>query len=624
MERERREREEARAARENAAVSRAAVAAVAADETAPTAQHMSKSPVGGALASGDDDSFIAEKHTVGVEAAAAADTKRMPKKPLRNWSDEDVEELRANVAEEGEDNWDKKRDKWGELGQVMWHTKAPRWVQDMLAADDEHADKDPTLDRVVYDASTLTSSRVSWLSPRHALKAAVVRETSSVVDTPVERKKDRPAQTNKGADKRRQHRGRSDRTKVKHRHRNVAITKALVRFEDLSPARCYVADAATRPSESARARAEELRIDKVQRYAQFGRLDPATGLRYAPVGCEYAGDIKVAKQIKKMIANPYKVQKYVGIFELTDHDHPAYIGRKSDEHPPYGALALRDLPSRKVLGAYGGLTKLDTEDEQIDSSSDRADCQFGLHVDQLFVDADKYCNELAFFNDFRTDTVHYNDPKRQKGYRKCKSGAKNSRYNTEVVIAWKDNDLFPRVFFITNRAVRANEELMINYVRCRLLELVAPWTNQSCLCVMSAYYQGDAYWMSIQELKQSENTEGSGGDPGRQRCGGSDPLVSVTAVDVDASGAQANTSKLTSAGLAKPECVGVEDAVSEVLSVLVHTIIDSNIGTDPATKAVVPAPMCSGGMSSDSESEIDLTGDTPDSSDEDMPEMSHT
>ena len=43
----------------------------------------------------------------------------------------------------------------------------------------------------------------------------------------------------------------------------------------------------------------------------------------------------------------------------------------------------------KVLGAYGGVTKLDTEDELIDSSADRPDCQFGLHVDQLFVDADR-------------------------------------------------------------------------------------------------------------------------------------------------------------------------------------------------------------------------------------------
>eukprot|EP01043_Picozoa_sp_COSAG02_P063878 COSAG02_NODE_9177_length_2300_cov_4.630622_3_plen_296_part_00 len=284
------------------------------------------------------------------------------------------------------------------------------------------------------------------------------------------------------------------------------------------------------------------------------------------------------KQIKKMIANPDKVQKYVGIFEITDRDHPAYVGRKSDVHPPYGALALRDLPSHKVLGAYGGLTKLDTADEQLDSSADRADCQFGLHVDQLFVDADKCCNHLAFFNDFRTDTVHYYDPKRQKGYRKCKGGAKNSRHNTEVLIAWKDNELFPRVFFITNRAVHANEELMINY--------------------------GDAYWKSIYDLKQSENNVGGQGQE-------------------DAAGTRTNaTSQLTSASPAKPNCVSgeVEHVIGEVLSALVHTITE-DIGTNQTSMAGAPVLMCADLESSDSESEIDLTGDTSGSSDDDMGEV---
>eukprot|EP01044_Picomonas_judraskeda_P030548 COSAG03_NODE_11036_length_615_cov_0.953488_1_plen_122_part_10 len=88
--------------------------------------------------------------------------------------------------------------------------------------------------------------------------------------------------------------GQTAKRQGKRRRRHSDRAKPLVRFEDLSPARCYVADAATRPSESARLRAEELRADEALRYAQFGRLDAATGLRYAPARCEYAGDVKVS------------------------------------------------------------------------------------------------------------------------------------------------------------------------------------------------------------------------------------------------------------------------------------------------------------------------------------------
>jgi hypothetical protein len=131
------------AAEIHAAVS-AAVPAAAAAAAAADAPYIPQPTVGGALPSGDNDSAIAETHAIGVGAATAANGESVvdigyrttehgdsatadthavrvgpgaanaqrpymaKKKPLRNWSDEELEELRAIVTEEGEGNWDKK------------------------------------------------------------------------------------------------------------------------------------------------------------------------------------------------------------------------------------------------------------------------------------------------------------------------------------------------------------------------------------------------------------------------------------------------------------------------------------------------------------------------------------
>ena len=488
--------------------------------------------------------------------------------------------------------------RYGGLSQ-MWNSKAPRWLEQLLAADDPLDDGVDTPSDRSTDTSCLTSSRVSWLNPKFSLQAAkgarVYNSSDSAHATcPKSKKRVLELLENKGT-KRRKHRGRHDNSRKRR-------TKLSVSFEALSPVRVYVADAAMKLSDSARLRAEELRTNPGLRFAQFGRLDSTTGLRYAPVECKYAGDIKVAKQIKRMIKNPFKVKENVGIFKITDREHPAFIGRKSDDHPPYGAMALKNLPSRKVLGAYGGVTKLDMMDD-LDRSADRADCQFALHVDHLFVDADKCCNELAFFNDYRTDTTHYRDPERQEGYYKCKGKAKNTRHNTEVLIAWKQNELLPRVFFITNRAVQANEELMIDY--------------------------GDAYWKSIDDLRESDSATSDGEDQ-TQECNPDlgAALVSTSVPAVSTAGSEASLHS-TGAALGRSQSIHRspspdigENVVGDVLNSLVRTVVDNNGGTSElwdASRTSVQVPYRdASSLESESESEIDLTGDTPSSSDDEM------
>ena len=279
--------------------------------------------------------------------------------------------------------------------------------------------------------------------------------------------------------------------------------KIPVPFIDLSPPRVYVADAATRPTARARQRAEALQSDDA-RFAKFGKLQPS-GLWYAlfqnsegeAQESEHAGT-KVDQQILAMIESPDKVEENVAVFDITDENHSAFKHRKSKEHPAYGAFARRKLQKATVLGPYGGVTKV--HGDEVDRSEERADCQFYLEVETaegeaMFVDADKSCNHLAFCNDYRTDVDHWDDPKKQEGY--CKG--RNKRHNTEVLIAWKDGELFPRVFFLTTRVVQANEELMLDY--------------------------GDAYWLGSDE--ESEPEDGDDASTTAARCSSSQSSQSL-------------------------------------------------------------------------------------------------
>ena len=165
------------------------------------------------------------------------------------------------------------------------------------------------------------------------------------------------------------------------------------------------------------------------------------------------------QQILDMIAAPTSVQENVGIYKITDSNHPAYKGRICKDHPAYGSFSRRRLPKNTVLGPYGGATK--TDGDNVDGSAERAHCEFSLSVDGFFVDADMFCNELAFCNDYRTDIQHFDDKLKQEGYIPRSGG--NKRHNTDSLIVWKEGDLFPRIFFYTLRVVQANEELMIDY-----------------------------------------------------------------------------------------------------------------------------------------------------------------
>ena len=169
-----------------------------------------------------------------------------------------------------------------------------------------------------------------------------------------------------------------------------------------------------------------------------------------------------------MIKSPDKVKENTGIFEITDETHPAFIGRKSSRQPAYGAFALRRMPKLTVLGVYGGHIKVGSafeghDADPADGSDERAHCQFFLQLEteteEIYVDADKFCNHLAFCNDYRTDLKHWDDPSKQDGYHR----GYNKRHNADVVMVWKEGELFPRLFFITMRAVAANEELLIDY-----------------------------------------------------------------------------------------------------------------------------------------------------------------
>eukprot|EP01043_Picozoa_sp_COSAG02_P049739 COSAG02_NODE_5027_length_4718_cov_1.853215_4_plen_277_part_00 len=237
-----------------------------------------------------------------------------------------------------------------------------------------------------------------------------------------------------------------------------------------------MADAATHPSARAKEFASELQNDDA-RFENFGQPTPA-GLRYAlfqnrygdgKFEPEYKG--KLDQQVLDMIASPSRVEENVGIEDIKDESHPAFNGRISKDHPAYGSFARKRMPKHFVLGAYGGHTKVDGD--AMDASEERAHCQFFLHVERtdseqtesrgLFVDADKFCNQLAFCNDYRTDTVHYDDPKAQEGYYSHHGQPRNKRHNVEQTIIWKEGELFPRVFFVTTRPVQVNEELLLDY-----------------------------------------------------------------------------------------------------------------------------------------------------------------
>ncbi len=167
----------------------------------------------------------------------------------------------------------------------------------------------------------------------------------------------------------------------------------------------------------------------------------------------------IDQQILDMIEAPVNVRNNVGIYEITDTNHPAYKGRICKDHPAYGSFARRRLPKNTALGPYGGVTKTDGDD--MDGSAERAHCEFALNVDGLFVDADMSCNELAFCNDYRTDIQNFDDPTKQEDF--IPRSRRNRRHNTDSLIVWKEGELFPRIFFYTLRVVQANEELMIDY-----------------------------------------------------------------------------------------------------------------------------------------------------------------
>lgn len=249
-----------------------------------------------------------------------------------------------------------------------------------------------------------------------------------------------------------------------------------MQFIDLSPERVFVADAALHPSDRARELASTAAL-KESGLNRFGQPTP-TGLRYALVPTEdgelveseHAG--KLDQQIMEMIKTPEDVEKNVAVFEITDEDHPAFKGRVSKHHPAYGSFSRRRMQKMTVLGAYGGHTKVGSKEEgqdvdPIDGSDDRANCQFSLHLEtekeEIYVDADKFCNHLAFCNDYRTDVEHPNIPEKQEGYYNHQGKLGNKRHNVEVTIVWKEKELFPRLFFITKRAVQANEELLVDY-----------------------------------------------------------------------------------------------------------------------------------------------------------------
>ena len=124
-----------------------------------------------------------------------------------------------------------------------------------------------------------------------------------------------------------------------------------------------------------------------------------------------------------------------------------------------------------------------------DADENRADCGFGVQFGNddafynaavtdadhdvgrdrrdFYVDADKWCNSLAFCNDHRTDTK--NDLKRGWYMAKVTEGdttrevRREYKNNVEVCIALIEGEDFPRLFFCTTRPVKQNEELLLDY-----------------------------------------------------------------------------------------------------------------------------------------------------------------
>ena len=145
---------------------------------------------------------------------------------------------------------------------------------------------------------------------------------------------------------------------------------------------------------------------------------------------------------------------------------------------------------------------------------------------------------------------------------------------------------------------------------------------------------GDAYWKSIDDLKESDSatsdeedqTQERNADPGAALVSTSVPAVSTT-TGAGAAGSEASLHS-TGAALGRSQSIHTnlepdvgEIVVGDLLNELVRTVVDNNGGTSElwdASRTAVQVPhIDASSLESESESEIDLTGDTPNTSSSD-------
>eukprot|EP01043_Picozoa_sp_COSAG02_P003279 COSAG02_NODE_79_length_40228_cov_18.435762_34_plen_392_part_00 len=160
-----------------------------------------------------------------------------------------------------------------------------------------------------------------------------------------------------------------------------------------------------------------------------------------------------------VVSSDRTTTKLVGVGRITDRWNPAWKD-PAEEEPCQLAFARKEIAEGTVLGVYSGEVMLRSESYNREREAPLAYRGKSIDLamtsewgdDALVIDANRQCNELAFINDYRTDIKNYDDHTLQ-----------TREPNVQFVEVMLKNDCVPTVAVATLRAVRKNEELLLDY-----------------------------------------------------------------------------------------------------------------------------------------------------------------